>query len=188
MQVVEAIKDLKQISSMKRYLKKQSERDYLLFLLGINTGLNITELLDIRISDLLEEEASIRDFYTVKKNSLQDEHKVYLNQKVKKEILHYIQVSQLPLESYLFQSKKSKDHLSRQQAYRIIHQAAEDLGIGSNIGTNSMRKTFGYHAYKRGVAISLLQRHFNHSTKQETYKFLGINKEEVTTPRIDVNL
>ena len=187
MEVVEAIKDLKQINSMKRYLKKQSERDYLLFLLGINTGLTITELLDIRISDLLEE-AGIRDFYTIKKDDFLDERKVYLNQKVKKEILHYIQVSQLSQDSYLFQSKKSKNHISRQQAYRIIHQAAEALGIGSNIGTNSMRKTFGYHAYKRGVAISLLQRHFNHSTKQETYKFLGINKEEVTTPRIDVNL
>jgi integrase len=181
MEVVEAIKDLKQINSMKRHLKKQSERDYLLFLLGINTGLTITELLDIRISDLLEEKG-IRDFYTIKKDALRDERKVYLNQKVKKEILHYIQVSHLEPESYLFQSKKSKNHLSRQQAYRIIHQAAEALG------TNSMRKTFGYHAYKRGVAISLLQKHFNHSTKQETYKFLGINKEEVTTPRIDVNL
>ena len=187
MEVVEAIKDLKQINRMKRYLKKQSERDYLLFLLGINTGLTITELLNIRISDLLLE-ADIRDFYTIKKDDFLDERKVYLNQKVKKEILHYIQVSQLSQDSYLFQSKKSNNHISRQQAYRIIHQAAEALGIGSNIGTNSMRKTFGYHAYKRGVAISLLQGHFNHSTKQETYKFLGINKEEVTTPRIDVNL
>lgn len=186
MEVVEAIKDIKQINSMKRYLKKQSERDYLLFVLGINTGLTITELLDIHICDLLDGKI-VKDFYILKKDS-SEEQAIYLNQKVKKEILHYIDHANLPLDSYLFQSKKSNGHLSRQQAYRIIHQAAIEIGMEAKIGTHSMRKTFGYHAYKRGVAISLLQKHFHHSTKQETYKFIGITKEENIIPRIDVNL
>ncbi|WP_445490661.1 tyrosine-type recombinase/integrase [Niallia sp. 03133] len=185
MEVVEAIKDLKQINSMKRYLRKNSERDYLLFVLGINTGLTITELLDIRVKDLFSDE-TIKDFYIVQKEECTKD--IYLNQKVKKAILSYVQSTSILPDSYLFQSKKADQHLSRQQAYRIIHQAAEAIGLNAKIGTHSMRKTFGYHAYKRGVAISLLQKHFNHSTKQETFKFLGITKEEHSTPRIDVNL
>ncbi|MFT8323741.1 MAG: tyrosine-type recombinase/integrase [Bacillus sp. (in: firmicutes)] len=187
MEVVEAIKDIKQINSMKRYLKKNSERDHLLFVLGINTGLTITEILDIRVKDLVNGEV-VKDFYTLKKEDNKEEKKIYLNQKVKKSILYYVQTTCLTPENYLFHSKKTDNHLSRQQAYRIIHQAAEAIGLDAKIGTHSMRKTFGYHAYKRGVAVSLLQKHFNHSTKQETYKFLGITKEECTTPRIDVNL
>ncbi|MGP7819128.1 tyrosine-type recombinase/integrase [Niallia sp. 01092] len=187
MEFVEAIKDIKQINSMKRYLKKISERDYLLFVLGINTGLTITELLDIRVKDLFNGK-TIKDFYKINKDHCKEENNIYLNQKVQKAILHYVQTTCLAQDNYLFQSKKTDHHISRQQAYRIIHQAAEAIGLEAKIGTHSMRKTFGYHAYKRGVAISLLQKRFNHSTKQETYNFLGITKEEHSIPRIDVNL
>ena len=52
----------------------------------------------------------------------------------------------------------------------------------------SSRKTFGYHAFKKGIAISLLQSLFNHTTRAETLKYIGFNKEEETKVRIDVNL
>ncbi|MEH7086800.1 site-specific integrase, partial [Neobacillus drentensis] len=48
--------------------------------------------------------------------------------------------------------------------------------------------TFGFHAFKQGVSIALLQKHFNHSTPAETLKFLGITKEDLITTQIDVNL
>jgi site-specific recombinase XerD len=88
----------------------------------------------------------------------------------------------------LFQSTKTKKPITRQQAYRIIHDAAVAVGIQGKIGTNSMRKTFGFHAYKRGVAISLLQKHFHHATPSETFKYLGISKDENLRTEIDVNL
>lgn len=159
MEAVEALKDIKQINAMKRFLKKHSERDYVLFVFGINTGLKITELLNITVGDVLEKDGTIKSFILPRE--------VYLNQKVKKALLHYIQDHHLNSEDYLFQSGKKGKPITRQQAYRIIHQAAEAVGIKGKIGTHSMRKTFGYHAYKRGVAISLLQKYFNHATPSE---------------------
>ncbi|KYC84246.1 tyrosine-type recombinase/integrase [Heyndrickxia sporothermodurans] len=182
MEYVEALKDIKQINSMKRYLKKHSERDYVLFVFGINTGLKITEILELKVEDVFETEDKIRNFY-----SLPDRN-VYLNHKVKSALLHYIHTNDLSKESYLFQSTKTKKPITRQQAYRIIHDAAVAVGIEGKIGTNSMRKTFGYHAYKRGVAISLLQKHFHHATPSETRKYLGITKDEIIQTEIDVNL
>jgi site-specific recombinase XerD len=183
MEYVEALRDIKQINSIKRYLKKHSERDYLLFVFGINTGLKITEMLNIKVENVLEKEGStICDFLSL------PDRDVYLNQKVKKALSHYIQVSQKNKEDYLFKSAKTQKPITRQQAYRIIHQAAEEVGIEGKIGTNSMRKTFGYHAYKRGVAIAILQKHFHHSTPSETLKYLGISKEEKMRTEIDVNL
>jgi integrase len=188
MEYVEALRDIKQINSMKRYLKKHSERDYVLFVFGINTGLKITEMLDIKVSDVFEKEGYVKDFYLLSYRKSRIHKEVYLNHKVKKAILHYIQSNHLNSEDYLFQSTKTKKPITRQQAYRIIHQAAEAVGIHGKIGTNSMRKTFGFHAYKRGVAISLLQKHFNHSTPSETLKYLGISKDEKIRTEIDVNL
>lgn len=188
MEYVEALRDLKQINSMKRYLKKQSERDYVLFVFGINTGLKIMEMLDIKVGDVWEKEGCLRNFFLLPYKETRNAKEVYLNQKVKKVVLHYIQANQLNGDDYLFQSTKTEKPITRQQAYRIIHQAAEAVGIPGKIGTNSMRKTFGFHAYKRGVAIALLQKHFNHSTSSETLKYLGISKDEKIRSEIDVNL
>lgn len=188
MEYVEALRDTKQINSIKRYLKKHSERDYVLFIFGINTGLKITEILDIKVSDILEKEGCLRVFFHLPYKDSRITKEVYLNQKVKKDVLHYIKTNHLKNDDYLFQSTKTHKPITRQQAYRIIHHAAEAVGIQGKIGTNSMRKTFGFHAYKRGVAISLLQKHFNHSTPSETLKYLGISKDEKIKTEIDVNL
>lgn len=186
MEYVEALRDIKQINEIKKYLKKYSERDYVLFVFGINTGLKITEMLNIKVADVLDKENSVKKFYLLAQKETMKE--VYLNQKVKQAIVHYVHTHQLSSEDFLFKSSKTDKPITRQQAYRIIHQAAEAIGIGEKIGTNSLRKTFGYHAYKRGIAISILQKHFNHSTPSETLKYLGISKNEKIRTEIDVNL
>ncbi|WP_045521943.1 tyrosine-type recombinase/integrase [Neobacillus niacini] len=186
MEYVEALRDIKQINAIKKYLKKHSERDYVLFVFGINTGLKISEMLDIRVGDILEKEDCVKNFYLYPHHETLKE--VYLNLKVKQALLHYVESRQLTIEDFLFKSSKTEKPITRQQAYRIIHQAAEAIGIEGKIGTNSMRKTFGFHAYKRGIAISLLQKHFNHSTPSETLKYLGIAKDEKIRTEIDVNL
>lgn len=186
MEYVEALRDIKQINGIKKYLKKHSERDYVLFVFGINTGLKITEMLDIKVNEILEEDNGVKNFYLYTHH--ENVKEVYLNHKVKQALLHYVESRQLTNEDYLFKSSKTEKPITRQQAYRIIHQAADAIGIEGKIGTNSMRKTFGYHAYKRGIAISLLQKHFNHSTPSETLKYLGISKDEKIRTEIDVNL
>jgi site-specific recombinase XerD len=186
MEYVEALRDIKQINAIKKYLKKHSERDYFLFVFGINTGLKITEMLDIKVGDILSKEEGVKNFYLYPHHETLKE--VYLNHKVKLALQHYVESSKLTNEDFLFKSSKTDKPITRQQAYRIIHQAAVAIGIEGKIGTNSLRKTFGFHAYKRGIAISLLQKHFNHSTPSETLKYLGISKDEKIKTEIDVNL
>lgn len=186
MEYVEALRDIKQINAIKKYLKKHSERDYFLFVFGINTGLKITEMLDIKVGDILSKEYGVKNFYLYPHHETLKE--VYLNHKVKQALQHYVESSKLTTEDFLFKSSKTDKPITRQQAYRIIHQAAVAIGIEGKIGTNSLRKTFGFHAYKRGIAISLLQKHFNHSTPSETLKYLGISKDEKIKTEIDVNL
>lgn len=185
MEFVEALRDIKDIQAMKRFFKKHSERDFVLFVFGINTGLKITEMLTLTVKDLMEAD-SVKNFFILTNKEAKQE--IYLNQKVKKAILDYVHSHHLNIDDYLFKSPKTGLPITRQQAYRIIHQAAEAVGIEGKIGTNSMRKTFGFHAYKRGIAISLLQKHFHHSTPKETLKYIGISKDEIIRTEIDVNL
>ncbi|WP_019241554.1 MULTISPECIES: tyrosine-type recombinase/integrase [Bacillus] len=187
MEYVEALRDIKDINAMKKTLKKHSERDYVLFVLGINTGLKLTEMLPLQIKDFLNEKGEFKTFLHLDfKEGINKE--VYLNKQVRIAFQHFVKEKQLESEDYLFASNKTRLPISRQQAYRIIHDAAVQVGLKGKFGTNSMRKTFGFHAYKRGVAISLLQKYFHHSSRAETLKYIGISKDEILKTEIDVNL
>ncbi|MED4229309.1 tyrosine-type recombinase/integrase [Neobacillus cucumis] len=188
METVDALRDLEQINSLKDHLKKQSYRDYLLFVFGINTGLKISELLLIKVKELFNTEGEMKDFYSYAEMESERRKSVFLNKKVKEAVKSYLDHINIVEQIYLFQSRKFKQPITRQQAYRIIHDAAIKVGIEGKIGTNSLAKTFGFHAFKQGVSIALLQKHFNHSTPSETLKFIGINKDEIIATQIDVNL
>ena len=60
MEFVQPIRDVKQIDTIKKLLKQQSLRDYCLFVLGINSGLRISDLLKLRISDI-SDKGKIKD-------------------------------------------------------------------------------------------------------------------------------
>lgn len=50
---VQPIRSSEKLDDMKWSLKRHcSERDYILFLLGINTGLRVTDLLSLKIKDI----------------------------------------------------------------------------------------------------------------------------------------
>jgi len=188
MEYVEALRDIKEINAIKKVLKKHSERDYVLFVIGINTGLKITEMLSLKVEDLIDDKHEVKSFLQIPQKDGLPMKEVYVNEQVRKAVRHFVKEQELLSTDYLFASAKTKLPISRQQAYRIVHDAAKEVGIEGKIGTNSMRKTFGFHAYKRGVAISLLQKFFHHSTRSETLKYIGIDKEEEIKTEIDVNL
>lgn len=188
MEYVEALRDIKEINAIKKVLKKHSERDYVLFVLGINTGLKITEMLSLKVEDVMNDNQEVKNFIHIPQKDGFPMKEVYVNEQVRKAIRHFVKEQELGNADYLFASVKTKLPISRQQAYRIVHDAAKEVRIAGKIGTNSMRKTFGFHAYKRGVAISLLQKFFHHSTRSETLKYIGVDKEEEIKTEIDVNL
>lgn len=79
----------------------------------------------------------------------------------------------------LFPSRKGGKAISRVQAYRILNDAARHIGITDAIGTHTLRKTFGYHAYQSGCDITRIQRLLNHSAPSITLSYIGITKDEL---------
>jgi len=62
LEFVEPIRDRKQLENMKRYLKENSLRDWLLFVIGINSGLRIDDLLKLTVADVKgKERITIRE-------------------------------------------------------------------------------------------------------------------------------
>jgi integrase len=59
MQTVQPIKDRGKIEAMKKILRASSLRNELLFVLGINTGLRISDILSLTIADVLSDKQGI---------------------------------------------------------------------------------------------------------------------------------
>ncbi|NSL50962.1 site-specific integrase [Calidifontibacillus erzurumensis] len=188
MKYVEPIKNIADIKAMKRLLRQHSQRDLLFFVFGINTGMRVSDLLSLKVCDVWDGE-DVKEFVYVKNGSVNDAlTPFYINNSVKKELKKYLAQADLKKDDYLFISKKNEKPITRQQAYRIINSAAKEVGIPGNIGTHTLRKTFGYHAYRKGIAISILSRIFNHQSSSETLHYIGIDKNENYLVKVDVNL
>lgn len=78
--------------------------------------------------------------------------------------------------------------MSRSQAFRIVKEAAEYAGLDEHISCHSLRKTFGYHAWKQGVQPALLMELYNHSSYRVTKKYLCIEQEDKDRVYLNVQL
>ena len=112
--------------------------------------------------------------------SMKKENRVPLLKGVKKAIEIYVQNHyQGDPNEFLFKSRKGVNQsIGRVQAWQIMSDAAEELGL-VNIGTHSLRKTFGYHQIKRGTNITLLMKMFNHSSESVTLRYIGITQDDM---------
>ena len=183
MNYVEPIRDKKSINNIKSILKASSMRNFIMFTLGINSGLRISDILRLKVQDVTGDKIIIREKKTGKVKNFP------LNPILKKEMTAFILDSKLTDCDYLITSTKTKDQpINRQQAYKIINDACKAVGIHDRIGTHTMRKTFGYHAYKAGTDISLIQKMLNHSAPGITLRYIGITQDQIDDVYINLNL
>ena len=170
MNVVQPIKKIEDIQKIKKYLAKKP-RDALLFSFGINTGLRISDILSLDIGDVKG-----RDYIEIREKKTNKYKKFPLNRFLKEEIDLFVEG--LPSEQPLFYTQKHY-RLDRAQAYRILNKAAQAVGVQERIGTHTLRKTFGYHHYKKYNDIVLLQKIFNHSSPSVTLRYIGIEQDTI---------
>ena len=86
-----------------------------------------------------------KEYFVLKEKKTGKEKKIKLNESIKKQIKDFLADKEIHIEDYLFKSKKG-GNISRFQAFRVLKNAATDLGI-ENFGTHSMGKTWGYWTY-----------------------------------------
>ncbi|MET7021804.1 tyrosine-type recombinase/integrase [Bacillus mycoides] len=167
---VQPIRSKEQIADMKWALKRHcSERDYILFLLGLNTGLRVGDLLKLKVSDVRKKKkVVIREGKTKKARQLNLSN-------IYDEIQEYIRTVD---SEWLFPSRKGDKAITTTQAYRQLQKAAEMAGLDS-VGTHTMRKSFGYWFYKQTKDVAKLQQILNHSHPQITMTYIGITAEEI---------
>ncbi|RKD75252.1 phage integrase family protein [Sinobaca qinghaiensis] len=169
---VQPIRTLAQIEDMKWALKRHcSERDYIMFLLGINTGLRISDLLNLKVQDIKSKKRIV-----IREGKTKKPRTIYLTN-IYDELNNYLDT--LNNSSWVFPSRKGDNAISRIQAHRQLKKGADMADIPYGISTHTMRKTFGYFYYKQTKDIASLQTILNHAHPKVTLRYIGIVEEDI---------
>lgn len=186
MNIVEPIRDLSDVSEIANYIRKTSgefaERNYILFLFLVYTGLRISDVLPRRVGEFRDGNGNLKDKIkiiekkTETKKKKNKEHFVIIPKKLRKDLERYIR-SREDYE-YMFPSREGKNQkpLTRQRVNQILKKACGAFGY-SHIGCHTTRKTFGYALYQDTKDIVLVKEILNHSDVDITRRYIGLSED-----------
>ena len=166
---------------------KFGKRDRALFLLGVKSGFRISELLSIRLRDVLQHDRIV-DRVTVRRRNMKKKTEgrtVLLHPEAGEALKVWIEELRangyLRRDSFLFQSRKGGNKpISRIQAYRILEQTYQSNGFSGRLGTHAMRKTFADKVYnKLNKDLVKTQRALGHKNINSTVSYLSFREEEI---------
>lgn len=196
-------------------------RNKMLFLIGINIGIRASDLctlkwsfffnektrmkkdiyenvngLNIKVATVSVKERTWKDFYTLqpmKQRKQKKFVKLYFNKAIKKAVTDYIEEYPInDINDYLFKSRKGGNPLSPAGLCEIVKDAAADANIEKNIGSHSLRKTFGFwtwhNAEDKNKGLVTLQMLFNHSDTQTTMRYIGLLDREIADMFYSIDL
>lgn len=170
MKVVQPIRDKETLAQIRSYLKNKNDRDYILFLMGIYTGLRIADILSLRVRDLKD-----KTHVYIKEKKTGKSQTIKITKLLRRELKVYL--ANKDMDEHVFKSREGKNKsITRERAYSILQDVAKAFNL-SSIGCHSMRKTFGYHMYHQTKDVVLLQEIFNHSDPAITLKYIGVKQD-----------
>lgn len=175
---VQPITDLRHVRSIKRLLA-DSPRDKLLFVMGVNSGLRVQDLLALRVVDVrglkLGDRVPVREQKTGKANVL------IANKEIVAALEEYLVSAQPEDRHYLFKSRKTANSpLTTLSVTKKVKAWAAAINLKGNFGAHTLRKTWTYHQRREfGVSWEVLAKRLNHSSPSVTRRYLGVQDEEV---------
>ena len=202
----EPIKNVDDIYAVSKwFITRGRYRDNMLFIVGINFGLRVSDLLTLRFSHLIDEQFRFKTTFPILEKKTRNTRKVKrnryitINDAVVDAVTLYLENTPgVKLSDFMFRGESNrcgKDNnkaMSRKAADRILKEVGEALGRGIHIATHTLRKTFAYHQMVMSNndprKLLLLQKMFGHSTSAQTLDYIGITGEEIEEAYMQLNL
>lgn len=201
----EPIKSVDDIFRISEYLITNKRfRDNMLFIVGINFGLRVSDLRALRFSNLINDNLTFKDSFAVFEKKTRNTRKrkknryITINAAVIEAVTLYLENTEgVTLSDYMFKSlsnseKFKNEPLTVKSVDRILKGIAKDLGLSTKMSTHTLRKTFCYHqmvmSHNDSRKLLLLQKMLNHSSPAQTLDYIGITSEEIDEAYKKLNL
>ena len=152
-----------------------SERMFLLFELGIHTGLRISDLIRLRKKNVCGEWIEMVEKKTQKVT------RIPLNTTIR--VIIQDRCRDMSDDQLLFPSRMklgdgTQQPITTRCAYDDMQQIARLFNLEGRIGCHTLRKTFGYWHYKQNKDLEMLRQWFNHASQNVTLRYIGMDEDE----------
>lgn len=201
----EPIKNMDDIFKISDYLISRGRyRDNMLFIVGINFGLRVSDLRVLRFCNLINNNLTFKDNFAVFEQKTRNTRKkkknryITINRAVIEAVTLYLEHTPgVSLSDYMFRSisnrgGKVNNPLTIKSIDRILKGLAKDLDLNVKMSTHTLRKTFCYHqmvmSHNDTRKLLLLQKMLNHSSPAQTLDYIGITAEEIDEAYKQLNL
>ena len=171
-------------------------RNKALFILGLRTGFRISELLSIRLRDVVAN-GEIVDLLRVERKSMKGKTEgrtIKLHNEARLVLSEWIRQLRdegwLTDNSYLFQSREGGNSpITRQNASYLLKRAFREAGLSGPLGTHTMRKTFARRVKERAEELRdegrnvepllIIQMALGHKNIKSTFMYLSFAENDV---------
>lgn len=172
------------VLDMQDYLKVKSERNYILFTLGITTGYRTGDLVGLKVRDVRE--AISKGYFLIFESKKRNCKNIREKNRKPREAELLPKFSKILKEyikdkndyDYMFPSRKGSENIGVQAVSDILKEAASNFGL-QDITAHSMRKTYAWKIYNdNDCDIGAVMELLGHRSVQETKRYLGIDREK----------
>ena len=179
MATTQPIRDKGQVRRLiEYYLHLGQIRNYVLLVLGLHTALRISDLLRLKWDDVYDfDTGCVRSSINITEKKTGKSKTIALHKTAVKALTRYADIAALE-GRFIIENAKTGKAISRIQAYRLIRAAGDALGFAFKVSCHSLRKSFGFHAWKSKVDPVVIMDIYNHSSLKVTLRYLGITQDD----------
>lgn len=169
------------VAIQEYFLRKNKIRDWLMWTLGVAIGIRVSDLLSLKMRDLLNDDKTFRDRIVIIEQKTNKANNCLITEAVINSVTRYLDSInwQFEMDDYLFKSAKTKGKMYEEYGWKILSDAGKALNLPFVVGSHTMRKSFANIAAcvdKSSIdmnAITKIQGLLNHSDQRVTMRYLG---------------
>ena len=188
MKFTQPIRNKRHVSKLKDYYLNLGEiRNFVLIVISLCTALRISDILRLRWDDVYDfTKRCVLSHITITEKKTKKTTTIALHKDLIKALKRYSYAAKPG--AFIILNKNTDEAIGRVQAYRLIKAAGEAVELQESISCHSLRKTFGYHAWKDGTPHVIIMELYNHSSMAITRRYLGISQDDKDAVYLGLNL
>ncbi len=160
-------------------------RNRALVLLGVRSGLRISELLSLKVGQLWDGKSTVSRFYVTRRSTKgkMAGTSIILHPEAAEAVKKWIESQGPPpdREEFLFRSQKRRNEpLDRRSAWRLLHSIFRRAGVAGMAGTHCLRKTFARNVHEAlGRDLFRTSKAMRHASPMTTLSYLSFRQDEI---------
>jgi site-specific recombinase XerD len=169
--------------ALKHLTGRHALRNRAIVVLGVRSGLRISELLALRVGQVWDGNKIVDRFY-VRRGATKGKEagaSIVMHAEAEKSLSRWIKAGKLSADpqGYLFPSE-SKGRLNRRWMWKVLNRAFKVAGVTGMAGTHCMRKTFANNVHRAlGGDLFRTSKAMRHSSPLSTLRYLSFKQEEI---------